>query len=184
MPDRAMAAETASLKLILESILFVAQGPAEIATLSRISGSSTDEVRQALAELAEDCRRRGVRVQIVGDSAQLVTAPEATPYVQRFLGVSEDDRLSQGAVETLAIIAYKQPITRSAIEAIRGVSCDHVLSTLKTRGLITEVGRAETPGRPYLYGTSFRFLEYFGLEKPEDLPSLAELEGEAQGAGR
>jgi segregation and condensation protein B len=92
--------------------------------------------------------------------------------VERFLGVEEDHRLSRPALETLAIIAYKQPITRPAIEAIRGVNCDRALASLRARGLISEVGRADTAGRPYLFGTTFRFLEYFGLEKPDDLPPL------------
>jgi segregation and condensation protein B len=112
----------------------------------------------------------------------MVTAPEVTSYVERFLGVEEDHRLSHAALETLAIIAYKQPITRHVLESIRGVNCDRALASLRARGLITEVGRAHAPGRPYLFGTTFRFLEYFGLEKPEDLPPLAE-QGIANGGG-
>jgi segregation and condensation protein B len=104
----------------------------------------------------------------------MVSAPEATLYVERYLGVEEDHRLSHASLETLAIIAYKQPITRQAIEAIRGVNCDRALASLRARGLITEVGRAGSAGRPYLFGTTFRFLEYFGLEKPGDLPPLEE----------
>jgi segregation and condensation protein B len=102
----------------------------------------------------------------------MVTAPEAAPYVERFLGVEEDRRLSHASLETLAIVAYKQPIARGAIEAIRGVNCDRALASLKARGLVAEVGRATAARRPYLYGTTFRFLEYFGLEKPGDLPPL------------
>lgn len=119
-------------------------------------------------EGADERRRRAAR-----DSAGEL------PFVRRYLGVDEDQRLSTGAVETLAIIAYKQPIARSEIEAIRGVNCDHVIATLKSRGLIAEVGRADSPGRPFLYATTFRFLEYFGLERPEDLPRLA-IGGEAE----
>jgi len=110
----------------------------------------------------------------------MVTAPEVAPYVERFLGLDEDRSLSQAALETLAIIAYKQPITRTAIEAIRGVNCEWTIASLKARGLISEVGRAQAQGRPYLFGTTFRFLEYFGLEEPEDLPPLREAEGESE----
>ena len=112
----------------------------------------------------------------------MVTAPEASPFVEQFLGVDEDQRISHAALETLAIIAYKQPISRQVIEAIRGVNCDRALASLKARGLITEVGRASTAGRPYQYGTTFRFLEHFGLEKPGDLPPLPEMAQEL-GAG-
>ncbi len=167
------------LKLIVESVLFVADEPVEASTLSRIAEVDLDDVQRAIEALTADCRRRGVRVQRTGSAVQMVSAPEATSHVERFLGVEEDHRLSRAALETLAIIAYKQPLTRQAIEAIRGVNCDRSLATLHARGLITEVDRARTAGRPYLFGTTFRFLEYFGLEKPDDLPPLAGLtEGE------
>jgi segregation and condensation protein B len=162
------------LKLIVESVLFVADGPVEVAALARIAEAGLEEVQAAVDALAADCRDRGVRVQRTEAAVQMVTAPEATPYVERFLGVEEDHRLSHAALETLAIIAYKQPITRQAIEAIRGVNCDRALASLRARNLITEVGRARSAGRPYLFGTTFRFLEHFGLEKPEDLPPLGE----------
>ncbi len=169
----AAADRLAGLKLVLESVLFVADEPVELASLARIADARQEDVSRALDALAGDCQARGVRLQRTGSAYQLVTAPEAAPYVERFLGVDEDHRLSHAALETLAIIAYKQPITRPAIEAIRGVNCDRALASLRARGLITEVGRAGGAGRPYLFGTTFRFLEYFGLEKPEDLPPLA-----------
>ncbi|MBI1886249.1 MAG: SMC-Scp complex subunit ScpB [Chloroflexi bacterium] len=164
------------LKLIVESVLFVADEPVELATLARIAGAKIDDVALAVDALAEECQSRGVRVQRAGETVQFVTSPETSQYVERFLGVDEDHRLSHAALETLAIIAYKQPVTRTGIEDIRGVNCDRALASLKVRGLITEVGRAGGPGRPYLYGTTFRFLEYFGLEKPEDLPPLTGVE--------
>jgi segregation and condensation protein B len=107
---------------------------------------------------------------------QVVTAPEVTPYVQAFLGVDENQRLTHGTLVALTVIAYKQPITRPGLERILGKSCEWQVASLKQRELITEVGRANAPGRPYLYGTTFRFLEHFGLERPEDLPPLPELE--------
>jgi len=163
------------LKLIIESILFVADEPVEIASLARVTGRREAEVSDAVAAIASDGRKRGLRIQRTGDAVQMVTAPEATPFVEQFLGVDEDQRISHAALETLAIIAYKQPISRGVIEAIRGVNCDRALASIKARGLVTEVGRASTAGRPYLYGTTFRFLEHFGLEKPEDLPPLPDL---------
>ena len=172
------------LQAIVESLLFVADEPVEMSTLARSLGVSAQAVAVAVDALAEECRQRGVRLQRTGSAVQMVTAPEATPYVERFLGLDEDHRLSHAALETLAIIAYKQPITRAAIEAIRGVNCERALASLKARGLIAEVGRAHAQGRPYLFGTTFRFLEYFGLEKPEDLPPLRQEEAppEAQEA--
>jgi len=162
------------LKLIVESVLFVADEPVEVSALARIAEAPLNEVQRAIDDLTAECHRRGVRVQRTESAVQMVTAPEASLYVERFLGVEEDHRLSRAALETLAIIAYKQPITRQAIESIRGVNCDRALASLRARGLVTEVGRAQTVGRPYLFGTTFRFLEYFGLEKPEDLPPLEE----------
>jgi len=105
---------------------------------------------------------------------QLVTAPEAASYVERFLGLEARTRLSRAALEALAIIAYRQPITRPEIEAIRGVSSDSVLRTLLRVGLIEEVGRASTVGRPILYGTTFEFLQHFGLRSLHELPDLEE----------
>ena len=170
MPDEAFD----RLKLIVESVLFVADEPVEIAALARIAEAGLEETGAAVDALAEECRERGVRVQRTESAVQLVTAPETTSYVERYLGVEDDDRLSPAALETLAIIAYKQPITRQTMERIRGVNCDRALASLRARGLITEVGRAQAAGRPYLFGTTFRFLEHFGLEKPEDLPPLEE----------
>lgn len=172
-----MAAEPGlnSLKIIVESILFVADEPVEIEVLERIAGRGPDEVAGAIEAIAADCQGRGVRIQRTGHAVQMVTAPQAAPYVEQFLGVDEHHHISHAALETLAIIAYKQPISRPAIEAIRGVNCDRALASLTVRGLVAEVGRAPTPGRPYLYGTTFRFLEHFGLEMPADLPPLPEL---------
>ena len=168
-----------SARLILESILFVADEPVELGVLARILGATATDVSQAVEEIAAECQGRGLRIQHTGSAVQMVTAPEAAPYVQEFLGIDADHRLSHAPLATLTIIAYKQPITRTKIEAIRGVNCDRALASLRARGLIAEVGRARSAGRPYLFGTTFRFLEYFGLERPEDLPPLAEIAVEA-----
>src|SRR3972149_2031985 len=112
------------LKLAVESILFVADEPVELGLLAGIAEAKPERVAEAVEEIAADCQGRGMRIQRTGSAVQMVTAPEAAPFVERFLGVEEDHRISHAALETLAIIAYKQPITRSAIETIRGVNCD------------------------------------------------------------
>jgi segregation and condensation protein B len=111
-------------------------------------------------------------LQRKGLQVQLISMPEATPYIQRFLGLELTGRLTQPALETLAIIAYRQPVTRATLEAIRGVNCDGVLRTLVSRGLVEEVGRLDQAGRPILYGTTFEFLQYFGLRSLDELPPL------------
>lgn len=170
-----MTSDRDNLNVIIESILFVADEPVEITSLARVTGRRATDVVAAVEEIASASQGRGLRVQRAGAAVQLVTAPEAAPFVEQFLGVDQDQRVSHAALETLAIIAYKQPISRQVIEAIRGVNCDRALASLKARGLVTEVGRAPTAGRPYQYGTTFRFLEYFGLERPEDLPPLPDI---------
>ena len=156
---------------ILEAVLFVADAPIEVSALARTINAPRSEVSDALDELAEACRDRGVRLQRTGDLVQLVSAPRTAAYVERFLGL-EHPPLTNASLETLAIIAYRQPITRAGIESVRGVDCDGPIRTLMARGLIEEVGRAPVIGRPTLFGTTVRFLEYFGLEKPDDLPPL------------
>jgi segregation and condensation protein B len=178
----APAIDRTQLKLVIESVLFVAEGPVELRTLARLAEVTPDEVAAAIAELAAESKTRGVRVQTTGNRVQLSSAPETTPYVQRFLGIDENQRLSATVLATLTVIAYKQPVTKGTLERILKKSCDYSVDILKTRELIAEVGRADGPGRPYLYGTTFKFLEHFGLEKPEDLPPLPELEVAAAAA--
>lgn len=132
------------------------------------------DVREALSGLDRGYveEGRGLRIQRRGESVQLVTAPEAGPYVERFLGLELSGSLSQAALEALAIVAYRQPVTRAQVEAIRGVNSDTVLRTLVGRGLIEEVDRLEQVGRPILYGTTFEFLQEFGLRSVDELPPL------------
>jgi segregation and condensation protein B len=158
---------------MLESLLFVADEPLEFGVLARSLGVSRAVVAEAVDGLASECADRGIRLQRSGELVQLVTAPEAAPYVERFLDM-DHHRLSTAALESLAIIAYRQPVTRAAICSIRGVDSDGVVATLMARGLVEEVGRASTVGRPALLGTTVRFLEYFGVERPDDLPPLNE----------
>ena len=158
----------------VESLLFIAEAPVTIPALAKALEASAEQVEQSLAELKQDYKARGIRLQRVRDKVQLVSAPEAAAIIQKFLGLDGTGHLSNAALETLAIIAYRQPLTRSSVEAIRGVNCDGVIHTLLTRTLIQEAGRQEGAGRPILYGTTFEFLQNFGLRDLEDLPALAE----------
>ncbi len=170
------------LTALVESLLFAASAPVSLKQLAEALECSLAEVEAAVQALQEACRTRGVRVQRHGELLQLVTAPGAAPYVERLLGLSGGTGLSPAALETLAIVAYKQPITRPEIEAIRGVNSDSVLRTLLSKGLIQEVGRLETVGRPVLFGTTFEFLQYFGLSRLDELPPLEELTDRASPA--
>jgi segregation and condensation protein B len=155
----------------LEALLFVAERPLtrrEIATLAGVDRQTVDAV---LGDLEVALRERGLRLVAAGDEVQLVTAPEAGSLIARYTG-AEGTKLSNAALETLAIIAYRQPVTRGTIERIRGVDSDYVVRTLLHRRLVVEQGRADTPGRPILYGTGFDFLERFGITSLDDLPPL------------
>lgn len=162
------------LPRVLEALLFVAEEPVTAATLARVLGVGEGAVRKALARLREACQGRGLRLLEDGRGYQLVTAPEYAPYVERFLGGADGPRLSRAALETLTIIAYKQPCTRAEVEAIRGVNCDKLIQALELRGLVAVAGQADAPGKPKLYRTTAKFFEYFGLEGPHELPPLPE----------
>lgn len=160
------------LPQLVESLLFVAGEPVSIAQLVRSLEAPGDAVEAALEELAAACRTRGVRLQRHGDYLQLVSAPEAARAVGRFLGVQVSGRLSSAALEVLAIIAYRQPITRAQVDAIRGVDSSGTIRALLARDLLFEAGRLETVGRPILYGTTPAFLQQFGLTTLADLPVI------------
>ncbi len=163
-----------SLTGALESLLFVADGPAEVATLAKALQLHGDTVRAGLAQLASLYRDadRGLRLQVTDQKYQLVSAPAAGPLIERFLNVEAGAKLSPPALETLALVAYRQPITRAQIEAVRGVDCSAVLRSLQQRGLIEETARLDAPGRPVLYGVTDQFLHHFGLTALEELPPL------------
>jgi segregation and condensation protein B len=155
----------------LEGLLFVAERPVtrrEIATLAGVDRATVDA---RLGDLEVSLAERGIRLIVDGDRVELATAPEAGALVARYVG-ADAIRLSPASLETLAIVAYRQPVTRGAIERIRGVDSDYTVRSLLHRRLIVELGRSESPGRPFLYGTSFEFLERFGLTSVEDLPPL------------
>jgi segregation and condensation protein B len=159
----------------IEAVLFAAPEPQTLENLRKGLGASAQRIDAALELLANDLRqsRRGIRLQRLGEQAQLVTAPEMAPELERFFGYESVARLSGAALETLAIIAYRQPVTRAQMESIRGVDCSGVINTLLTRGLIVESGRLETAGHPILYSTTLAFLRHFGLTSLSELPPLA-----------
>jgi segregation and condensation protein B len=163
---------TLSLVQLVESLLFVAGEPVTVTQLARTLEVSEAAVAAAVATLGAACAERGVRIQRHGEQVQLVSAPEAARAVGRFLGVQASGRLSSAALEVLAIIAYRQPLTRAQIDAVRGVDSSGSLRALLTRELICEAGRVETVGRPILYATTPTFLQQFGLTSLNDLPAI------------
>jgi segregation and condensation protein B len=168
--DSAPVAEQLS-EAQLEALLFVAERPLtrrEIATLAGVDRATVDE---RLGDLEVALADRGIRLVLSGDRVELVTSPDAGALIARYVGV-DAIRLSPAALETLAIVAYRQPVTKSAVERIRGVDSDYTIRSLLHRRLVVELGRSEAPGRPFLYGTGFEFLERFGLTSLEELPPL------------
>jgi segregation and condensation protein B len=160
------------LKARVESLLFVANEPVPIERLASVLEVDADQVEAILRRLEAEYQDRGMRLQRKGRRIQMVTAPEMADLVRDFLGLELSGKLSPAALETLAIVAYSQPVTRAEIESVRGVSSDSVLRTLLNRGLIEELGRLEQAGRPIIYGTTFEFLQQFGLSSLEQLPPL------------
>lgn len=155
----------------IESILLVAGGPVELSRLAQATGCSKSQLVDLLDRVAARMPA-GIRLQRHGEEAQLVTAPENIEYVHAFLGSTRPPPLSRAALETLTVIAYRQPVTRPEIEDVRGVNSDRAVHTLLARGLIEELGPRAGLGRPMEYGTAFGFLEYFGLESLDELPPV------------
>lgn len=180
IPDPPPADATPALSVVLESVLFVASEPVTPGQLARSLNVSEAEVQAGLAALADHYRAsgRGLQLQQLHGKVQLVTAPAVAPYVEAFLNLDATTRLSGPALETLAVVAYRQPVTRAQVEAIRGVDCAGVLRSLAQRGLIAEVGRMESAGRPILYGVTELFMQHFGLADLKDLPPLEETEAD------
>ena len=155
----------------LEALLFIAERPLSRRELAAITGASAATIDARLGDLQVALASRGLRVVVDGERVALATAPEAGRLIGRYVG-REPTRLSQATLETLAIVAYRQPATKSAIERVRGVDADYAIRSLVHRRLVVELGRSDAPGRPILYGTSVEFLERFGLTSLDDLPIL------------
>ncbi len=159
------------LRAALEALLFVAAGPVTPGQLAEALDQKVEAVEETLRSLGEDyADGRGLSLQWHGGRVQLTSAAGFAAQVEKFLGLEATARLSRAGLETLAIVAYRQPVTRPTIDGIRGVNSDGVMKSLLGKGLIQEVGRSEGPGRPILYGTTSEFLQHFGLSSLIELP--------------
>jgi segregation and condensation protein B len=165
----------ARLGAAIESLLFVSGRPLERAELRKLLTINGEQLNAGLQHLknALEKQERGIRLQLLGEQVQLVTAPENAHYVAALLGLPMAAKLTTAALETLAVVAYRQPITRAQIEAVRGVNSDRALTSLIQHGLVAEVGRAQTVGRPALFATTAEFLQQFGLTSLEQLPGVS-----------
>ena len=167
---------TTDLPAALEAILFVAEAPVPTSELASVLEVTEDEVRAGLGTLAEGLSERssGIVVRETGPGWRLYTRPDLIPHLERFAATPTASRLSKAALETLAVVAYRQPVTRAQVSDIRGVDSDHALRTLERRGLVDVTGRAPGAGQALLYGTTDLFLEKLGLRSVEELPPLAD----------
>ena len=177
-----MNCEEGNLKGRIEAVLFVAGEAVSIRDLARALQVAEKETREALNSLRDeyDYNQRGFMLKKFGENVQLATRPLYAGDVLRLLQPVQQQSLSQTAMETLAVVAYKQPVTRAEVEQIRGVKCDYSLQSLIVKGLIREAGRKDTIGRPILYCTTDEFLSHFGLEGLEDLPPMPEMPSDSQ----
>ena len=171
-----------NLTAIIEAILFVSGDPVRVDVLAHAMNLTVSELEQALSELRDhlSLENRGIQLNRSGETVFLSICPKFAPQVELFLQPIQKQPLSQAVLETLSIIAYRQPVTKGDIEAVRGVKCDYSVQSLLNKGFIEECGRRETLGRPILYGTTDAFLKHFGMESLKDLPNvnLSEAEGE------
>ena len=172
--------ERGKIKSGLESMLLVFGDPLSVSDAAKVFGEDENTVMSCLRELQDeyDARDSGLQIQKFGNNFQLCTREENREFIERLCNPVKEKKLSRSALEVLAIIAYKQPVTRGEIESIRGVRCSYVVEGLVQKGLIEEVGRSEAIGRPILFGTTDLFLRHFGIESLGELPELsAEIEG-------
>ncbi|MBQ2271749.1 MAG: SMC-Scp complex subunit ScpB [Firmicutes bacterium] len=167
-----------TIKSALESLMFVWGQPLNVKDAAEMFNVPWREVYDYMKELQEEYEEqaRGIRIREIDKSFQFCTAPENGEYIERFCTPTKEKKLSQSAMEVLAIIAYKQPVTRSEIESIRGIKCERVIEGLAKKELIEEKGRSNGIGRPILYGTTKLFLEKFGFETLKDLPDIEEID--------
>ncbi len=173
-----------NLKAVIEGLLFVVGDDGlSLDEISKILEISKDDTKELIKELQKDYQSssRGIRIDFLGDKLKLTTKKEHNNYYQKLLTTEDNTTLSQAALETLAIIAYNQPITRISVDNLRGISNNHIIRKLVAKGLIKESGRSNLPGRPILYETTSEFLDYFGLSSINDLPDMRDfLQEEAE----
>jgi len=168
------------VKSVIESILFVARKPLSLADFIELTERPADVLAPALDELVAEFAARGINIVTVAGGYLMGTNPENVAYVEKILHPREETRLSPQALETLSIIAYKQPVTKLEVERLRGVDSGWMIDSLIAKKLVREVGRSEAVGRPYLYATTELFLRHFGIENLNSLPQLPESEAEQE----
>lgn len=175
-----LATEDVTIPALLEALLFVADGPVEVSQLAKTLAVASEVIYNGVQQLDQEYMRtgRGLRVQEYNGKFQLVTRPAFAPLIETFLNLDLTTRLSAPALETLAIVAYRQPVTRAQIEAVRGVDSSAILRSLVQRGLIQENGRLEGAGRPILYSVTENFMHHFGLTGLNELPALETTEAD------
>ncbi len=168
-----------TIKSAFESLMFVWGEPLDVKTAAELFNISNKEAYDYFAELKEEYDRegRGIRIREINKNFQLVTSSENVEYIERLCTPVREKRLSQQALEVLAIVAYRQPVTKGEIEAIRGIRCDRVLEGLMKRDLVQEAGRSSAIGRPILYGTTDAFLKHFGFQNLKELPDIEDIAG-------
>ena len=168
-----------TIKSAFESLMFVWGEPLDVKTVAELFNISNKEAYDYFAELKEEYDRegRGIRIREINKNFQLVTSSENVEYIERLCTPVREKRLSQQALEVLAIVAYRQPVTKGEIEAIRGIRCDRVLEGLMKRDLVQEAGRSSAIGRPILYGTTDAFLKHFGFQNLKELPDIEDIAG-------
>ena len=175
--------EREELKSIIENVLLAADQPINASELSKIfiDGTDKDQLQSILDELREEYNSRNLQIMEVADGYQLGTRNKYNDWIRKYLKLDRSSRLSQPSLDTLSIIAYKQPLTRQEVDDIRGVDSSGVLKTLLEKKVIGPAGRKKVPGRPIMYRTTQKFLEYFGLKDLSDLPTLEDLREEMEG---
>lgn len=163
-------------KAILEALLFVAGETISAGSLAKVTDIQENEIKSLMNDLMSDYKRResGLQIVEIADGYQIVTNPDCSLWVKKFKNINQSNKLSQPALETLAIIAYKQPLTKLEIDQLRGVNSDGAVKSLIDKRLIKIVGKKEAPGRPFLYGTTREFLQYFGLKNLSELPPISD----------
>lgn len=178
--------ERDKIKAIIENLLLVSGQPISLNKIQEIIGTERgkDEIKAAMRELVEDYSNRGLQIQEVAEGFQLCTRVDYSDWIKKFYKLDKGSKLSPAALDTLSIIAYKQPITRAEIEDIRGVDSGGVVKTLFEKKLLRTMGRKQVAGRPIMYGTSKTFLEYFGLRDISELPTLKEFMEEKEEGGQ
>jgi segregation and condensation protein B len=162
-------------KSVIEALLFSSERPVALEQIKKVlDGYDTSAIRTLLEELSKeyDAAKRGMRIIEIAGGFQMITAADFAPFLKKFYKERKVERLSRQALETLAIIAYKQPLTKGEIELLRNVNVDGVMASLLEKNLIRISGRKKAPGRPYLFGTTRQFLEHFGLKSLEELPKM------------